>query len=98
MVEKGWVKRTSPADDRRVALIEVTPVGKATLARVRKAAEAHLAERLAILDAPSRQSLQAGLGVLRRVFGAPPAPARIVRTDRTGSASVPSKHGHRLAT
>ncbi|MEQ1907821.1 MAG: MarR family transcriptional regulator [Vicinamibacterales bacterium] len=98
MVEKGWVKRTSPVGDRRVALIEVTPVGKATLARVRKAAEAHLAERLAILDAPSRRSLQAGLGVLRHVFGAPPAPARIVRTDRTGNSSVPSKHGHRLAT
>ena len=97
MVEKGWVKRTSPAGDRRIALIEVTPLGKATLGRVRKAAEAHLAERLEILDAPSRRRLQAGLGVLRRVFAAPPARARLVRTDRTGSAGVPSKHGHRLA-
>ena len=98
MAEKGWVKRTSPGGDRRVALIEVTPLGKATLARVRKAAEAHLAERLAILDAASRRRLHDGLGVLRRVFGAPPAPARIVRADRTGNARVPSKHGHRLAT
>ena len=98
MVEKGWVKRSSPAGDRRVALIEVTPRGKATLARVRRAAEAHLAERLAILDAPSCQRLQAGLGVLRRVFGAPPAPARVIRTDRTRNAGVPSKDGHRLAT
>ena len=73
MVEKGWVTRTSPAGDRRVAIIEVTPIGKATLDRVRKAAEAHLAERLAILDAPSRRRLQAGLSVLRRVFAAPPA-------------------------
>ena len=73
LVDKGWVTRTSPAGDRRVAIIEVTPLGQATVARVGKAAEAHLAEKLAVLDAPARRRLQAGLSVLRRVFGAPPA-------------------------
>jgi hypothetical protein len=28
MVQRGWVKRSSPARDRRVVLIEVTPLGE----------------------------------------------------------------------
>jgi hypothetical protein len=53
-------------------LIEVTPTGKATVDRVGRSAETHLAEALRPLDAASRQRLQAGLGVLRHVFGAEP--------------------------
>src|SRR5215218_6724853 len=34
LVQRGWVKRSSPARDRRVVLIEVTPVGTATVERV----------------------------------------------------------------
>jgi len=85
LVQRGWVKRTSPARDRRVVLIEVTPLGRTTLERVGKAAEAHLAEMLAGLDPPSRRRLQAGLGVLRQVFGeAPPAtPLRAARASRS---------------
>ncbi|MGC4084614.1 MAG: MarR family transcriptional regulator [Vicinamibacterales bacterium] len=70
--QRGWVKRSSPARDRRVVLIEITPNGKATVERVGRAAEVHLADMLATLDAPSRRRLQAGLGVLRQVFEAPP--------------------------
>jgi DNA-binding MarR family transcriptional regulator len=88
MVERGWVKRSSPARDRRVVLIEVTPLGRATLERVGKAAEAHLAEMLAVLDPPSRRRLQAGLGVLRQVFaeaptGTPLQAARAARSRTT---------------
>ena len=75
LVEKGWVTRTSPVDDRRVAIIEVTPLGQATVDRVGKAAETHLAEKLAVLDAPARKRLKAGLNVLRRVFAAAPGTA-----------------------
>src|SRR4029077_12027052 len=49
MVQRGWVRR-SPAQDRRVVILDVTPAGKAALERVGKAAEAHLAEILAPLD------------------------------------------------
>ena len=46
------------------------------LIRLGRAAEAHLAEKLAGLDTESRLRLHAGLAVLRRVFAQPAAPAR----------------------
>jgi DNA-binding MarR family transcriptional regulator len=69
LVQRGWVKRNSPANDRRVVLIEVTPLGRATVDRVGKAAEAHLASKLSSLDTGSCEEVKAGLAVLRRVFG-----------------------------
>src|SRR3954465_12467712 len=42
--QRGWVRRSSPARDRRVVIVEVTPTGQAALDRVGKAAEAHLSE------------------------------------------------------
>jgi DNA-binding MarR family transcriptional regulator len=69
MVERGWVKREAPnGSDRRVIMIEVTTTGRAALERVARAAEAHLAEVLVSLDAPSRRRLHHGLSVLRKVF------------------------------
>src|SRR5215831_11292626 len=76
MVQRGWVRRTAPPQDRRVVIIEVTPTGKAAVERVGRAAEAHLAIMLTPLDAPSRRRLQAGLAVLRKIFSDAPAPAR----------------------
>ena len=81
MVERGWVKRSAPGDDRRVVMIEVTAPGRAALERVSRAAETHLAEVLAPLDVPARRRLVGGLGVLRKVFAAAPA--------------TPSRRGHR---
>lgn len=75
MVQRGWVRRMAPAEDRRVVIIEVTPTGKAAVERVGRAAEAHLADMLAPLDMASRRRLQAGLGVLRRIFSAAPCPS-----------------------
>jgi DNA-binding MarR family transcriptional regulator len=93
LVQRGWVKRSSPARDRRVVLIEVTPHGRVTLERVSRAAEAHLAELLATLDPTSRRRLQAGLAVLRHVFAdAPPSKssraARPRPANRKSSAAV----------
>lgn len=83
MEQRGWVRRTSPARDRRVVIVEVTPNGQAALDRVGKAAEAHLSEVLLPLDPASRRRLQAGLAVLRNVFGenngAPPNRRKTVR-------------------
>ena len=73
MVERGWVKRLAPEDDRRVVMIEVTATGRAALERVSRAAESHLAEMLAPLDVATRRRLLGGLGVLRKVFAAAPA-------------------------
>lgn len=68
LVERGWVKRTSPSNDRRVVLVSVTPEGTATLSRVSKAAESHIADRLRTLDAGERRQLQDGLSILHRIF------------------------------
>jgi DNA-binding MarR family transcriptional regulator len=77
MVQRGWVRRSSPAKDRRVVIIEVTPAGKAAVERVGRAAEAHLGELLANMDSASARKLQTGLRILRSVFdGAPSAPQR----------------------
>jgi DNA-binding MarR family transcriptional regulator len=75
MVERGWVKRLAPEDDRRVVMIEVTATGRAALERVSRAAESHLAEMLAPLDVTTRRRLLGGLGVLRKVFAGAPAAA-----------------------
>jgi DNA-binding MarR family transcriptional regulator len=75
MVERGWVRRTAPEQDRREVMIEVTATGRAALERVSRAAEAHLAEVLAPLDVPARRRLLGGLGILRRVFAPAPASA-----------------------
>jgi DNA-binding MarR family transcriptional regulator len=72
MVERGWVRRTAPATDRRVAIIEITAAGRAALERVARAAEGHLAEMVGPLDAPSRRRLHAGLAVLRQLFAKRP--------------------------
>jgi len=90
LVDRGWVRRTAPAKDRRVVIIEVTTNGRATVARVSRSAEGHLAEMLAPLDAEARRRLQSGLGVLRRVFanganGRHPRPRRTRKAGRTGS-------------
>jgi len=68
LVHRGWVRRSAPARDRRVVILEVTAPGRTALERVGRAAEARLAEALAPLDARSRKRLQAGLAVLRTVF------------------------------
>src|SRR5947207_5803352 len=61
MVDRGWVRRTAPQADRRVVIIEVTATGRSALERVARAAEAHLSEVLADLDAPSPRRLPRAL-------------------------------------
>jgi DNA-binding MarR family transcriptional regulator len=68
MVGRGWVRRAAPATNRRVVRIQVTAKGRATVRRVGRSAEAHLAELLDPLDDAARARLQAGLEVLLRVF------------------------------
>ena len=91
MVDRGWIRRTTPAADRRVVVLDVTGKGRATVRRVGRSAEAHLAQRLAHLDAGARQRLEDGLGVLLRAFagassGAPHTRAAGLRKRRTRAA------------
>lgn len=89
MVERGWVRRAAPENDRRVVVIEVTAAGRAALERVARCAEARLAETLAPLGGTARRQLQSGLGVLRKVFTAAPSPAGKRRNRRTRRPYLP---------
>ena len=73
LVQRGWVRRTVPPNDRRSVIVEVTSTGRGALERVGRVAEAHLAVALGPLDADSRRRLQAGLGVLGKVFAEGPS-------------------------
>ena len=85
MVERGWVRRSSPERDRRVVIIDVTPSGRAVVERVSKAAEGHLAERLGPVDAAAGRRIQAGLGALWTIFEEPrPVPSKRSRTRTSG--------------
>jgi DNA-binding MarR family transcriptional regulator len=75
MVGRGWVRRAAVGHDRRVVRVEVTPEGRATVRRVARSAETHLAELLAPLNPRGRQRLQSGLAVLSEVFSLAPSPA-----------------------
>src|SRR3954447_9695429 len=61
MVERGWVRRMAPVEDRRVVLIEVATAGRAALDRVARSAEMHLADVLAPLDVAAGRRLHRGL-------------------------------------
>lgn len=87
LVQRGWIRRAAPGKDRRTVILEVTASGRAALDRAGRCAESHLSEVLAPLDAATRRRLIGGLGVLRRVFSAPPetAAGRRRRTARDRS-------------
>jgi DNA-binding MarR family transcriptional regulator len=93
LVQRGWIRRMAPAADRRVVMLEVTPVGRAALERAGRWAEARIADVLAPLDAPARRRLQTGLGVLRRVFAAPPV-RNSHRRPRSPSSERASRREH----
>jgi DNA-binding MarR family transcriptional regulator len=86
--------------DRRVVLVEVTVAGRGVLERVEQAAETHLAGVLAPLDSASRRRLEAGFGVLRKLFDAPQAAAgerkKGARGRRVTNVTKPPPERHRL--
>jgi DNA-binding MarR family transcriptional regulator len=83
LVQHGWVRRSESSEDRRVVMVEVTATGRSALDRVTRSAEAHIAEALTPLDGTSRRRLQAGLGVLKKVFTmAPPQNGRRKKGSR----------------
>jgi DNA-binding MarR family transcriptional regulator len=90
MVERGWVRRTTPGRDRRVVVIEVTTSGRTALDRVARCAETHLADAIAPLDVATRRRLQRGLGVLQQVFAGTDRPAPVSkRSYRTSGKRRP---------
>ena len=74
--ERGWAKRFRSPEDRRKLVIEITPEGRAVLAEVNSRAEARVEQIMEALSTQERETLHAGLLILRRAF-VPAAEAEI---------------------
>ena len=64
----GYLRRESDPDDRRVVMVSATPQARRDVARVRKAREAFLQERLARLSAKDQESISRALPALQRLL------------------------------
>ncbi len=73
LVERGWVTRVRAPHDRRMVMVELTPVGRRALNHIMGLVEARVGRLLASLSAAECDQLLAGLEVLHgcvaRTFG-----------------------------
>jgi DNA-binding MarR family transcriptional regulator len=65
--ELGFLKRTADPDDKRACLVELTPVGHATLATVWNERTIGLSSRLERLTARERALVVAALPALEKI-------------------------------
>lgn len=68
LVERGLVRRTRGAPDRRQIVIELTPAGHEQLAAVQTHAEARIARIFSHITPEEIERLLSGLAVLRAAF------------------------------
>lgn len=68
LVERGWVKRSRVAHDRRIVLLELTPLGREKLEQIRRQAEERLIALMESVTESDREALAMGLVVLHRIF------------------------------
>lgn len=68
LVQKQLVQRSTPADNRRSVIVQLTPEGNRVFEDVFPAHIAHLKERFDHLDAADLEQLRGLLGQLRQVF------------------------------
>lgn len=65
LVDRGWLARAQDPQDRRRVVISLTDKGRAYFESLHACAEKHLARLIASLSAEQRETLLAGLEVLR---------------------------------
>lgn len=68
LVRKGLINRTQSPDDRRYALLELTPAGAALLDQVFGRARAWMQTRLADLTAVELEAVKTALPLLKAAF------------------------------
>src|SRR5215467_10179529 len=66
LVERGWLSRTIPADNRRQTIVALTAEGRRVLEKMGRHAERHVTDLLSSLTAAERQRIQGGLEILIR--------------------------------
>ncbi len=67
-VERGWVKRTQSADDRRYIKVELTDKGGKALVDIRKRVELLFTAQFEPLPPAKREELKVALKVLQETF------------------------------
>jgi DNA-binding MarR family transcriptional regulator len=70
LVERGWLGRSTPEDNRRQAIVTLTAKGRRVFAAMRRDAEKHVTRLLAALDRAERTQVDKGLAILIRVLNA----------------------------
>ena len=68
LVERGWLTRARSEEDRRTVHIGLTPTGQRVLDETHRQIQAHMSGLLAPLSADERETLLAGLAILRDAF------------------------------
>jgi DNA-binding MarR family transcriptional regulator len=68
LVERGWLCRSIPEDNRRQAIVTLTAKGRRVFAGMRRDAEKHVTRLLAELDRADRPKVDKGLAILIRVL------------------------------
>ena len=69
LVERGWLKRSIPAENRRQTIVTLTGEGRRMWVWMKRDAEKHVAQMLASLDGAERKQVEVGLAILIRVLG-----------------------------
>ena len=70
LVQRGWLSRTIPANNRRQTIVALTAEGRRVLEKMGRHAERQVSELLSSLTAAERQRIQGGLEILIRELGA----------------------------
>ena len=68
LVQRGWVERWTPEENRRQTMVQLTPDGRRVFTGMKRQAERHVAHALAPLTAAERVEVEAGLEILIRVL------------------------------
>jgi DNA-binding MarR family transcriptional regulator len=68
LVERGWLERMTPPDNRRLTMVSLTAEGRRVLAAMKRDAEQHVARMLAPLGGAERKRVEQGLETLIRVL------------------------------
>ena len=64
LVERGWLERWTPADNRRQTMVRLTKEGRRVWARMQREAERHVAEMVGDLTGAQPARVDAGLKIL----------------------------------
>jgi len=68
LVDRGWVSRTIPAENRRQTILALTAEGRRVLEKMGRHAERQVSELLSSLTAAERKRIQGGLEILIRAL------------------------------